>query len=131
MSRFKGKQAEDIAATYLKKQNINIITRNFHSRFGEIDLIGLDMGLDMGRDMRLNKEILTFIEVRYRRDEQLLSAIETIDQSKCKKIIKTSEAFLNKYKKYQSYYCRFDVVTITGKLNDPAITWIKDSFQIS
>lgn len=127
MSRFKGKQAEDIAASYIEKQNINIITRNFHSRFGEIDLIGLDMGLHMG----LNKEILTFIEIRYRKDEQFLSAIETIDQNKCKKIIKTSEVFLSKHKKYQSYFCRFDVVTITGKLNDPAIMWIKDSFQIS
>ncbi len=117
MSRFKGKQAEDIAAAYLKKQNIKIITRNFHSRFGEIDLIGLD------------KEILIFIEVRYRRDEQLLKAIETIDQNKCKKIIRTSEAFLNKHKKYQSHYCRFDVLTITNELNDPAIMWIKDSFQ--
>jgi len=123
MSRFKGKQAEDIAATYIEKQNINIITRNFHSRFGEIDLIGLGMGLD--------KELLTFIEVRYRKDEKFLNAIETIDQNKCKKIIKTSEAFLNKHKKYQSCFCRFDVVTITGKLNDPAIMWIKDSFQIS
>ena len=129
MSSFKGKQAEDIAAAYLKKQNIKIIMRNFHSRFGEIDLIGLDMGTGMSLDTALNKEILTFIEVRYRKDEQLLSAIETIDQNKCKKIIKTSEAFLNKHKKYQSYYCRFDVITITGELNDPAIMWIKDSFQ--
>lgn len=117
MSRLKGKQAEDIAAAHLNKQNIKIITRNFHSRFGEIDLIGLD------------KDILTFIEVRYRKNERLLNAIETIDQHKCKKIIKTSEAFLNKHKKYQSYYCRFDVVTITGTLNEPAIMWIKDSFQ--
>ena len=117
MSSFKGKQAEDIAAAYLKKQNIKIIMRNFHSRFGEIDLIGLD------------QEILTFIEVRYRKDEQLLSAIETIDQNKCKKIIKTSEAFLNKHKKYQSYYCRFDVITITGEFKQPEIEWIKGAFQ--
>ncbi|MGB1799372.1 MAG: YraN family protein [Gammaproteobacteria bacterium] len=117
MSKLKGKQAEDIAANYLKQQNIKIITRNFHSRFGEIDLIGLD------------KEILTFIEVRYRKDEQRLTAIETIDQNKCKKIIKTSEAFLNKHKKYQPYYCRFDVITITGEFSEPVILWIKDSFQ--
>ena len=116
-SRQSGKRAEDVAANYLKKQNVNIISRNFHSRFGEIDLIGLD------------KETLVFIEVRYRKNENYLSAIETIDRQKCKKIIITSDVYLNKRKKYQSYQCRFDVITITGDINEPVIEWIKSAFQ--
>ena len=116
-TRKSGKRAEDIAANYLKKQNVKIISRNFHSRFGEIDLIGLE------------KETLVFIEVRYRKNEDYLSAIETIDRHKCKKIIITSEVYLNKRKKYQSYQCRFDVITITGDINEPVIEWIKSAFQ--
>ena len=116
-SRKSGKKAENIAADYLKKQNVKVISRNFHSRFGEIDLIGLD------------KETLSFIEVRYRKNEDYLSAIETIDRHKCKKIIITSEVYLNKRKKYQSYQCRFDVITITGDINEPVIEWIKSAFQ--
>ena len=112
-----GKQAEELAANYLAKQNIELITRNFHCRFGEIDLIGID------------QETLVFIEVRYRKNEQYLAAVETIDQHKCKKIVITSEYYLNKHKKYQSYFCRYDVITITGTLDKPVIEWIKNAFQ--
>ena len=117
MSKLTGDQAEETAAKFLKNSGHNIINRNFHSRYGEIDLISLD------------KETLVFTEVRYRKNEQFLNAIETIDEYKCRKIIKTSEVFLNKYKKYQSYYCRFDVIAITGEINNPAIKWIKSAFQ--
>ena len=115
--RQSGNRAEDIATEYLKQQNIKIITRNFHSRFGEIDIIGLD------------KETLSFIEVRYRKNETYLAAVETIDRHKCKKIVITSQVYLNKRKKYQSYNCRYDVITITGEFDAPIIEWIKDAFQ--
>lgn len=113
-----GKQAETLAADYLAKHKIEIITRNFHCRFGEIDLIGND------------NDILVFIEVRYRKNEDFLAAIETIDQHKCKRIVITSEYYLNKHKRYQSYLCRYDVITITGALDKPVIEWIKNAFPI-
>ena len=115
--RQSGKRAEDLAVNFLKQNKIKIITRNFYSRFGEIDLIGLD------------KETLIFVEVRFRKNEDYLSAIETIDDRKCKKIITTSEVYLNKRKKYQSYQCRYDVITITGEIDEPVIKWIKSAFQ--
>lgn len=117
MLKLAGKQAENTAAIFLKNSGHKIIDRNFHSRFGEIDIISLD------------KETLIFTEVRYRKNEKFLNAVETIDQHKCKKIIKTSEVFLNKYKKYQSYYCRFDVIVMTGDINEPVIECIKSAFQ--
>ena len=112
-----GKIAEDIAAQYLSNQGLKLIDRNFHCRFGEIDLIALD------------KEILTFIEVRYRKNEQYLAVVETIDQHKCRKIIISSEYYLSKHKNYRSYQCRYDVIAITGELNKPVIEWIKNAFQ--
>lgn len=117
MTNQSGKQAEDIAANYLAKKDVKIISRNFHSRFGEIDLIGFE------------QKILLFIEVRYRKNETFLAAIETIDQRKCKKIIITSEYYLNKYRNYQSCLCRYDVITIAGELDKPVIEWIKNAFQ--
>jgi putative endonuclease len=112
-----GKEAEDIAAEYLSKRTLKLISRNFHCRFGEIDLIALD------------KETLVFIEVRYRKNEHYLATIETIDKHKCKKIVITSEYYLNKHKKYQSHFCRYDVIAITGALDEPVIEWIKNAFQ--
>lgn len=112
-----GKQAEDIAAHYLNEQKVKLVARNFHSRFGEIDLIGIE------------QEILLFIEVRYRKNETYLAAVETIDQRKCKKIIVTSQYYLNKHRNYRNCLCRYDVITITGELNQPVIEWIKNAFQ--
>tara|TARA_R110000782_G_scaffold16637_2_gene47401 strand:- start:1671 stop:2045 length:375 start_codon:yes stop_codon:yes gene_type:complete len=112
-----GKIAEDIAAQYLGNQGLKLIDQNFHCRFGEIDLIGLD------------NEILTFCEVRYRKNEKYLAVVETIDQHKCQKLIITSEYYLNQHKKYRSYQCRYDVIAITGELSQPAIEWIKNAFQ--
>lgn len=112
-----GKIAEDIAAQYLSNKGLKLISRNFHCRFGEIDLIGLD------------KEILTFIEVRYRKSEQYLAVVETIDEHKCRKIIISSEYYLSKHKSYRSHQCRYDVIAITGELNKPVIEWIKNAFQ--
>ena len=34
-----GREGEDIAASYLKKNKVKILERNYHSRFGEIDII--------------------------------------------------------------------------------------------
>ena len=113
-----GRMAENIAADYLDKQGIKIVHRNFHSRFGEIDLIGLE------------KQTLLFIEVRFRKNEKHLTVVETINQHKCRKIILTSEYFLNKHRNYQSCQCRYDVIAITGNLDESAIEWIKNAFRL-
>ncbi len=112
-----GRIAEDIAANYLAKQGLKLITRNFHSRFGEIDLIALQ------------QDILVFIEVRYRKNERYLAVVETIDARKCRKLVATSEYYLLKHNAYQDYQCRYDVIAITGELDKPLIEWIKNAFQ--
>ena len=112
-----GKIAEEFAANYLIRQGLKLIARNFHCRFGEIDLIGLE------------QDTLIFTEVRYRKNEKHLAVVETIDQRKCRKLIITSKYFLNKHRTYQSHQCRFDVIAITGDINKPVIEWIKNAFQ--
>ena len=112
-----GRIAEQLAITYLTQQGLKPVSKNFHSRFGEIDLIMLD------------KNSLAFIEVRYRKDEKHMAVIETVDQHKCKKIVMASEYFLQTHRKYQRYQCRYDVVTILGLFDSPSIEWIKNAFQ--
>ena len=117
MTNSTGQQAEQLAANYLSKQGLKVIDRNFHCRFGEIDLIALD------------SKSLVFIEVRYRKNEKIMSVFETIDKHKCRKLVTTSEYYLNKNRKYHFMTCRYDVIGITGELNAPSIEWIKNAFQ--
>jgi putative endonuclease len=53
-----GRQAEDRALAYLQTQGLVLITRNFRSRRGEIDLVMRDAAT------------LVFVEVRKRRSQR-------------------------------------------------------------
>ena len=69
----KGLAYENIALKYLEKNNLTLVEKNFHSRFGEIDLIMKD------------EDTLTFVEVRYRKNVSHGSASESVNLSKQKK----------------------------------------------
>jgi len=122
----KGKYYEGKACDYLKKQGLKEFQFNFHSRYGEIDLIATD------------KDTLVFIEVRYRKNRDHGGALATVNIHKQKKIIKTAQHFLQKKGLNNKIPCRFDVIGITGKVTDSAYSmesidnlefqWIKNAF---
>lgn len=112
-----GKKAEQKALIFLEKRGLKILEKNYRSALGEIDLIMQD------------KDTTVFIEVRSRKNNSKLDAIETIDQRKTKKIIQTSQQYLQNAKKSTSLYYRFDVISIHGDIEDKNIEWIKNAFD--
>ena len=112
----RGKIAEYSALVYLKQHGLEELASNFSCRFGEIDLIMLD------------NTTIVFIEVRSRKNDQFMSAIESVDKYKVKKILRTSHYYLQQLKhSYES--CRFDILTLTGKIDSPRIEWLKNAFS--
>lgn len=101
-----GKYAEALAEAYLTSQGLRILSRNYQCRTGEIDRIATD------------KQVIIFIEVRYRSNNRFGHPAATIDWHKQRKIIQTAAHYLQRQP--ISYPCRFDVVTITGNL-DPKV----------
>jgi len=96
----KGLAYESIALKYLEKFKLTLVKKNFHTRFGEIDLIMKD------------GDTLTFIEVRYRQNASHGSASESVNLSKQKKIIKSAEIFLMQNNGWH-LNSRFDVIAIS------------------
>ena len=94
-TREKGNIGEDKAVEFLIKNNYQIVTRNFYSRFGEIDIIAK------------KGDILHFIEVKSGDNFQ---PIYNVTYSKLQKIIKTLNLYLKKYKLNNPY--QIDVITI-------------------
>ena len=92
-----GDWAEYQASEIMTQQRFKILARNYHSRFGEIDLIAL------------NDQTLIFVEVKARAKTSHALAIETITISKQKKIYKTAMIFLQQNPEYEGLYYRFDV----------------------
>ena len=76
-----GKLAEDYAVKLLFGQGYKIIDRNFHSKFGEIDIVAL------------KDDYLAFIEVKARWSTKFGLPEEAVTRSKLWKIGRTGEYY--------------------------------------
>lgn len=110
-----GKQYEDLACVHLRKQGLRLLTRNYHCRRGEIDLVMRD------------KESLVFVEVRYRRQARYGSASESVNWHKQQRLIAAAEHYLLNETKNRPA-ARFDVVAISGNESDLKLEWIHNAF---
>ena len=110
-----GAKQESIALKFLQQKGLKLITKNFRSKIGEIDLI-----------MHDTTQII-FIEVRYRNLKSHGTPAETVNYTKQQKIIKTSTIYLIQNNLYDKVNIRFDIISIN---NDPVspIEWIKNAF---
>ncbi len=108
-----GESYENAAASYLQKNGVRIIARNFRCRQGEIDLIGWHGGY------------LVFFEVKYRRDDRNGNPAEAVDWKKQRKICRTAAYFLYQRKLGEGIPVRFDVVGICGERVD----WYQNAFD--
>ena len=113
-----GHSIEAWVASRLLKQGYKTVCRNYRSPFGEIDLI-----------LSLKNELI-FVEVRYRQSSTYGGGLESVTKNKQRKIIKTAEYFLNQKAHYQTYFCRFDVVSVTGCKENRKMTWIRGAFEV-
>ncbi|MBM0636501.1 YraN family protein [Campylobacter sp. VicNov18] len=80
---------ENKACHFLKKQGFELIKRNFHSKFGEIDIIAQKEG------------ILHFIEVKFTQKDYEVS--QRLDKKKLEKIFKTIDFYHLKYGMSQDF----------------------------
>ena len=120
-TREQGQYTESLACQYLIDKGLKLLERNFHCRFGEIDLI-----------MQQNNS-LVFVEVRYRRSNNFGSGAESVTANKQSKLIKTASAYLQQHAKLGKYPARFDVISITGSIDTDNIQninfdWIENAF---
>jgi putative endonuclease len=107
-----GQAAEKIAATFLQKNGLNLLEKNYRCIHGEIDLI-----------MRDGK-VLVFVEVRLRSNSRFGGAGMSINQSKQQKLARTAELYLQTH---GDSACRFDAI-LMHTLDITAVEWIKDAF---
>lgn len=112
-----GNDSEDFALQYLLERGYRLMQRNFQCKSGEIDLI------------MQKEDILVFVEVRSRSNEQYGMPAETVNRKKQDKIRKTANYYLYRNRFLEKYYCRFDVISIVWKDGTAQIEWIPDAFQ--
>lgn len=93
-----GQWGEERAAQMLAEKGFEILERNFHSRWGEIDIIAED------------GEYLIFAEVKTRCSARFGTPAEAVTLSKQKKITQTAEVWLMEHPTEKQP--RFDVIEV-------------------
>lgn len=99
-----GKIGETLTKKRLLKNNWTFLSSNFHTRFGEIDLIFLDQ-----------KNTLVFIEVKTRTDDKLGNPEQAITPKKISSLLKAASIFVQKNPKFQNHLYRLDAACINLK----------------
>jgi len=107
-----GRDWEQAALAYLKRQKLKPVDTNFRSKGGEIDLIMQDGAT------------LVFVEVRQRADTAHGGAAASITPAKVRRLMRAAQVYLLRFP--VSPPCRFDVVAIDGE----RIDWLRNAIEV-
>ena len=107
-----GFRAEEQAARFLAARGLAIVSRNFRTRLGEIDLVARDGAT------------LVFVEVRLRTNPHYGGAADSVDRGKRSRIVAAAHQYLARLGAEPP--CRFDVVTLDGD----GAQWIRAAFDV-
>lgn len=116
-----GNSGEELAVRYLESLGYEIVARNFHSRYGEIDIIAK------------NAEYIAYVEVKTRSINSYGLPREAVTPQKQQKIIKTAYVFESQHP--YELQPRFDVIEIYLKNKSEfapmKLTHIKAAFELN
>ncbi len=114
--RLKGKFIETRVIHYIEKKGFTVIEKNYTCKMGEIDIIA-----------KSPKDEIVFIEVRYRKNEDFGSALESVTYAKQQKIIRTALQYLQKHNLFEKVPCRFDIIGVRKDLLE--FHWLENAFE--
>ncbi|MBR5270553.1 MAG: YraN family protein [Clostridia bacterium] len=98
-----GDFGEECATKYLKSKGYAILKRNFHSHFGEIDIIARD-----------SDNCLIFVEVKTRKNTLYGNPSEFVDRKKQEKLRKTALFYTHR----DDVDMRFDIIEVIYSVID-------------
>jgi putative endonuclease len=107
-----GEEAEERACRYLQSNGYRIVSRNWRSRFGEIDIVARD------------GDVLVFVEVKARADDRFGGPAAAVDLRKQVRLATTARQFMDATQ--CDLAARFDVVTFVGEI----VEVHRDAFQV-
>jgi putative endonuclease len=115
-----GRKAEDIAATFLSAQGLELLLRNFRYRYCELDVVAKE------------REVLVIAEVRTRADDSYGGAAASITHIKRGRVVRATMELLQQHKEWTHLPVRFDVVVVSDiEADAPKVEWIKHAFDAS
>lgn len=117
-SRKLGSLGEDYAAAWLAAQGWRILDRNWHCRYGELDIVAMN-----------SEERIVFVEVKTRRATRFGTPQEAVTRSKQRNLRHAAMQWLHTPECQTKYHgVRFDVITVMLRDGQPSVQHIKEAF---
>lgn len=111
-----GDKGEALVAEYLRQKGYIISARNYHSRFGEIDIVAE------------NKDLILFVEVKLRSTRTIAQPREFVNYSKRMRIISTAQYYI--YNNGVELQPRFDVAEVLLEGTHLRLNYIENAFGV-
>ena len=112
-----GNFGEQLVCNWLHRKHCQVLHRQWHSRFGEIDLIAKGQS---GQG-KLRCEMLAFIEVKTRSQGNWdANGLLAVTRSKQKKLRTTARYFLVRHPHLSEVPCRFDIALVRCEVERPS-----------
>ena len=106
-----GRRAEDSALDYLRAHGLELLTRNYRCRGGEIDLVMRELEQQFPESNE-GQDVLVLVEVRSRTSSGYGSAAATVDGRKQSRIVHAARHLLRMRPELGRLKARFDVVAL-------------------
>ena len=111
---------EETAGEY-RRLGYDIFDANYHSPFGELDLVAA------------KENTLVFIEVRTRDSDSDITPAETVDTHKQRRLVATAKHYLAAFPELAERDIRFDVAEVYAPegaaTREPRIVYIENAFS--
>ena len=111
----RGRQGEKLVCAYLEQKGYKIVCTNYHSRYGEIDIIAE------------NDSVIAFVEVKTRKTNSLVSGLESINSTKIRKIVLTLLDYITKHNTEKQP--RIDCASVTVSSKGEKVLYIENAVE--
>ena len=115
--RASGAAFEDRALAQLQRAGLRLLSRNFTTRYGELDLVMQEA------------DTLVFVEVRYRRHGGFGGGAASVGHAKKERLWHAAQLFLQAHPHLAKSPCRFDVLAFDGEPETPRCEWRRSAFE--
>lgn len=113
-----GRAAESIAAEFLQTRGLQVVTRNYRCRSGELDIVAVE------------RNVLVIAEVRTRSTERYGGAAASVDRWKRGRIVRASQHLLQEHRELAGFPVRFDVLVVSQlDASTPDVEWLRHAFD--
>lgn len=114
---FLGKSGEKTAADFLKENGYKILSQNYKTKLGEVDIVAKD------------RDTFCFVEVKTRHSDKFGLPLEAVNSAKKRQVSKAALNFL-KTNNLLDKKARFDVVSVVCADDKPKVDLIKNAFEL-